>query len=236
MLAVATSVKPPAPARLNRLVKQTDNLELPHDKFMRHNYKRKKNMNKLKLIIIVLFLGILNFSVYGQENPIDQFKIEDYTIDVYFYDPLETLTKLEDFRTMSDKSKSSTLDYYLHNHALYLFLLTDSKTTEKTYLCIRGNPEKLKTKMFYKVEIIKGITSSSFNPNTDNYSDKIVNVIDDVNCGGTLFESMTIFSQPKNKDKVGNGIQLYGYFRRVQPYSEIKDSMKEIIKSILTIK
>jgi len=193
-------------------------------------------MNKLKLTISILFLGILNFSIQGQEKPIDKFKIEDNTIDVYFYDPLEVLTNLEEFRTMSDRSKSTTLDFYLHNHALYLFLLTDSKTTEKTYLCIRGNPDKLKTKMFYKVDVIKGITSSSFNPNTDDYSDKIVNVIDAVNCGGTLFESMTIFSKPENKDKIGNGIKLYGYYSRVQPYSEIKDSMKEIIKSILTTK
>ena len=61
-------------------------------------------------------------------------------------------------------------------------------------------------------------------------------IIENVNCGGTLFESMSIFSQPENKGKVGNGIQLYGFFRRVQPYSEIKESMKEIIKSILTTK
>jgi len=193
-------------------------------------------MNNLKLTIIILFLGILNFSVQGQENPIDHFKIKNNTVDVYFYDPIEALSITEDFKTKSDKEKSNVLDNFLHNHALYLFLLTNSKTKEKTYLCIRGNPEKPRTKMFYKVEVIRGIANSSFNPNIDNYSDKVVTIIENVNCGGTLFESMSIFSQPENKGKVGNGIQLYGFFRRVQPYSEIKESMKEIIKSILTTK
>lgn len=110
--------------------------------------------------------------------------------------------------------------------------MTDSKTKEITYLCIRGNPEKLNTKFFYKVEVIKGIPNSSFNPNTDNYSDKIAEIIDHINCGGTLFESMSLFSDPEKKKYIGNGIQLFGYFRRVQPYSEIKASIESIIKQL----
>lgn len=186
-------------------------------------------MKKLRLSICILTIIILTISAQGQESPIDHFKVKKNKVEVYFYDPLEALLKIENFSSKSDKEKSDSLDNYLHNHALYLFVLTDYKTKDITYFCIRGNPEKQNTKMFYKVEIIQGITNSSFNPNTDSYSDKIVKVIDKVNCGGTLFESSAIFSKPENKDKVGNGIQLYGYFRRVQPYSEIKTSMTEII-------
>ena len=187
-------------------------------------------MKKLRLTISILTLIILTISAQGQENSIDHFKVKKNKVDVYFYDPLEAVTKIENFSSKSDKEKSEVLDSYLHNHALYLFARTDYKTKDITYFCIRGNPEKMNTKMFYKVEVIQGITSSSFNPNADSYSDKIVKVIDKVNCGGTLFESSSIFSRPENKDKVGNGIQLYGYFRRVQPYSEIKTSMTEIIE------
>lgn len=190
-------------------------------------------MKKIRLIISVLTLVILSISAQGQENSIDHFKVKKNKVDVFFFDPLEAVSKIENFSTKSDKEKSDLLDNYLHNHALYLVVLTDSKTNDITYLCIRGNPDKLNTKMFYKVEVIKGIASNSFNPNTDSYSDKIVKVIDNVNCGGILFESMKIFSKPENKDKVGNGIQLYGYFRRVQPYSEIKTSMTEIIEQLL---
>ena len=187
-------------------------------------------MKKLILTISILTLIILIISAQGQENPIDHFKVKKNKIDVYFYDPLEALLKIESFSTKSDKEKSEMLNKYLHNHALYLFALTDSKTKEITYFCIHGNPEKMNTKMFYKVDVIQKITNSSFNPNTDSYSDKVVKVIDKINCGGSLFESSAIFSKPENKDKVGNGIQLYGYFRRVQPYSEIKTSMTDILE------
>lgn len=189
-------------------------------------------MQKISLTISIITLIILTISAQGQENSIDHFKVKKNKVDVYFYDPLEAFSKIENFSTKSAKEKSDLLDNYLHNHALYLFMLTDSKTKDITYFCIRGNPEKIDTKMFYKVEVIQGITSSSFNPNTDSYSDKIVKIIDKVNCGGTLFESSAIFSRPENKDKVGNGIQLYGYFRRVQPYSEIKTSMTDIIEQL----
>ena len=85
--------------------------------------------------------------------------------------------------------------------------------------------------MFYKVEVIKNVVGD-FNPNDNNYSDKIIQVIDQVNCGGTLFESMSVFDDENNKKYVGNGILLYGYYRRVQPYNEIKVSMVNIIEQL----
>jgi len=195
-----------------------------------HYYKKTELMNKHRLTISFLTLIILTIAAQGQEDPIDHFKVNKNIVDVYFYDPLEAISKIENFSLKSDKEKSDALDNYLHNHALYLFVLTDSKTKDITYFCIRGNPEKINTKMFYKVEVIQGIKNIPFNPNTDSYSDKVVKLIDKVNCSGNLFESSPIFSKPENKDKVGNGIQLYGYFRRVQPYSEIKISMTNIIE------
>jgi hypothetical protein len=190
-------------------------------------------MKYLKLTISIIAVIILTISVRGQENSIDQFKIKKNKVDVYFYDPFEALSTIENFSSKSDIEKSDALDNYLHNHALYLFVLTDSKTTDITYFCIRGNLEKVNTKFFYMVEVIQGVTNSSFNPNNDSYSDKIVKTIDKVNCGGTLFESSAMFSTPENKDKVGNGVLLYGYFRRVQPYSEIRTSMKVIIEQFI---
>jgi len=197
------------------------------------HYYKYKTMNRLRLTISILTLIVLTISALGQENSIDHFKVKKNKIDVYFYDPFEALSKSENFSSKSDKEKSDALDNYLHNHALYLFVLNDAKTKDITYFCIRGNPEKVNTKMFYKVEVIQGVTNSPFNPNTDSYSDKVVKVIDKVNCGGTLFENSAIFSKPENKDKVGNGIQLYGYFRRVQPFSEIRTSMTSIIEQYL---
>ncbi|HEY2847996.1 MAG TPA: hypothetical protein VGI80_09275 [Pyrinomonadaceae bacterium] len=85
--------------------------------------------------------------------------------------------------------------------------------------------------MFYKVEVVRN-PMADFDPNNGDYSDKIVQVIDEVNCGGTLFESMTMFDAPEKKKLVGNGVQLFGYYRRVQPYAEIRKSIISIIQHL----
>ena len=182
-------------------------------------------------VFLATILFVTNF-VFGQSKNVDNFKLNKQNVAVFFYDPLDSLTKLDkNFETLSDKEKSKALDKYLHEHPLYLFRLTNNKTKDITFLCIRGNPEKVNKKMFYKVEVIKN-EPANFNPNEGNYSDKIVQTIDQVNCGGTLFENMTLFDNAEGKKAVGNGIQLFGYYRRVQPYSEIKTSMENIIKQL----
>lgn len=182
-------------------------------------------------IFFATILTLTNF-VYGQSRNVDNFKINKQAVAVFFYDPLDSLTILDkDFQSKSDKEKSNALDKYLHEHALYLFRLTNNKTKDITFLCIRGNPDKVNTKMFYKVEVVKN-EPADFNPNDTDYSDKIVQTIDQVNCGGTLFENMTLFDNEEGKKAVGNGIQLFGYYRRVQPYSEIKTSIENIIKQL----
>jgi hypothetical protein len=188
-------------------------------------------MNKIKTALSIFTFLTLGIFAQGQVKVVDEFKIKKNKIKVIFYDPLLTLAKISDFEGKTDKEKSDLLDKHLHNNLLYLFIVTNSKAKEITYLCIRGNPEKVNTKMFYKVEVIKGISDTAFNPN-NNYSDKIIKVIDDVNCGGTLFENMQMFADSESKKYIGNGIQLFGYYRRVQPYSEIKNSMKTIIEEL----
>lgn len=186
-------------------------------------------------ILLTTLLFLTNFAISQTKN-IDNFINGDDSIKVTFYDPLLNLTKVDkDFQSKTDKEKSDALDKYLHENPLYLFRLTNTKTKDISFLCIRGNPEKQKTKMFYKVELIKKVTEN-FNPNDNNYSDKIVQVIDQVNCSGTLFENMSLFDDSENKKFVGSGIQLYGYFRRVQPYSEIKNSIIHILEQLVNKK
>ncbi len=191
-------------------------------------------MKKISFLVTAFLL--LTIFAISQTKVIDNFVNGDDSIAVYFYDPLLSLNKVDkEFQSKTDKEKSNALDKYLHENPLYLFRITNTKTKDIRFLCIRGNPEKERTKMFYKVEVIKGV-SSDFNPNDNNYSDKIVQVIDQVNCGGTLFENMSLFDNNENKKLVGNGIQLYGYYRRVQPYSEIKTSIIYIIEQQLNKK
>lgn len=187
----------------------------------------------MKISVFIATLLVLTNSIYGQSKNIDNFKINKQSVAVFFYDPLDSLMIKFDkeFQSKSDKEKSTALDKYLHEHPLYLFRLTNNKTKDITFLCIRGNPDKVNTKMFYKVEVIKN-EPADFNPNDGNYSDKIVQTIDQVNCGGTLFENMMLFDSAEEKKAVGNGILLFGYYRRVQPYSEIKTSIENIIRQL----
>ncbi len=187
-------------------------------------------MRKILILIITLLL-FTNFA-FSQAKNIDNFINGDESIAVFFYDPLLSLNKADkDFQTKTDKEKSDLLNKYLHENPLYLFQLTNTRSKDIRYLCIRGNPEKVNTKMFYKVEVIENVPEG-FDPNNNNYSDKIVQVIEQVNCGGTLFENMSLFDDKENKKLVGNGIQLFGYYRRVQPYSEIKTSVINIIEQL----
>jgi hypothetical protein len=168
----------------------------------------------------------------GKIKMLTIFKINKQSVAVFFYDPLDSLIRVDnEFQSKSDKEKSTALNKYLHEHPLYLFRLTNNKTKDITFLCIRGNPDKVNTKMFYKVEVIKN-EPADFNPNATNYSENIVQTIDQVNCGGTLFENMSLFDSEEGRKAVGNGIQLFGSFRRVQPYAEIKASIQNIIKQL----
>jgi hypothetical protein len=186
----------------------------------------------MKISIFFATILILTNSVCGQVKNVDNFKLKKERVSVFFYDPLDSLLKIDkEFQSKTDKEKSNALDKYLHEHPLYLFRVTNSKTKDITFLCIRGNPEKINTKMFYKVEVIKN-EPADFNPNDSNYSDKIIQIIDKVDCGGTLFENMSLFESEEGKKAVGKGIQLFGYYMRVQPYSEIKASMTHIIEQL----
>src|SRR5436309_14442850 len=121
------------------------------------------------LIATLLFLTSIGFA---QFKTVDDFKLGDDSIAVFFYDPFVSLNKLDkDFQAKTDNEKSDALNKFLHKNPLYLFRLTNAKTKDIRYLCIRGNPEKVNTKMFYKVEVIKNV-QSDLNPNDNNYSTK----------------------------------------------------------------
>lgn len=195
---------------------------------------------KTRSIVILAVAGLLLVMGATSKNAtkkVDDFSIGEYQVEVCFYDPVYRVPdKYPEFSKLPDtekKKKSQIWDEYLHNSALYLFKVFNDKTDSVIYYCIRGNPEVTDSKMFYRVEVIQGINDKDFDPNKDDYQNKIKRTIDNVNCGGSLFENMTMFDTPKGKDAVGNGILFLGNFRRVQPYEEIKGSMISIIESDL---
>jgi hypothetical protein len=184
---------------------------------------------KNTLILLGLALIIFSFKVDNLIKKIDSFKINKSMIEVFFFDPSSNiLEKYPDFNSMAESKKSKTWNEYLHNNVIYMFSKQDYNS-DKIYYVIHGNPEITNSKMFFKVQVVKGITSDSFNPMKDDYKDEIVSEIKQVNCGGSLFENMDLFND--KKELIGKGIKFLGYFCRIQPYSEIKESMIEIMKN-----
>jgi len=168
------------------------------------------------LILIFIVSGIHAQNLTGFEL-VDKFKSNNLKVKVYFKDPLKEIIKQHpQFDKKDNKAKHAILSDYLHNNTLYLFQTYQKKQLLKSYK-LKGNPEKKKTKYFFKLEIL----------NAENKLDKVINK---VNIGGSFFEHMMIFQTPQGKEVVGKGIKMWGYFVMIHPYKNIKISMSELIK------
>jgi hypothetical protein len=172
------------------------------------------------LFTLISILFFLKSNAQEINKEVDKFKIGRNKVEVVFFDPFQNILIADpEFDSKSDKEKSEILDNYLHNSILYEFKLTQKKAGLYTKYQIVGDPEKPRSKMFYQVKAFE--------------NQVYIKTIETINCGGTLFEHMYLFDDPSRKKHVGNGVQLFGYFRRVQPYKEIKDSMVRIIEEDL---
>ena len=171
------------------------------------------------LISVFIVLGIQAQKLTGFEL-VDNYKLDDLKVKVYFKDPLkELLNKYPDFDNKDDKTKHELLSDYLHNNTLYIFQTIKKKKLQKSYE-LKGNPKKTRTKYYFKLDIIEA-------------DGTITKAIDKVNIGGSFFEHMFIFQTTQGKKVIGKGINLWGYFVMIEPYSNIKTKITELIKKDL---
>jgi len=148
---------------------------------------------------------------------VDKFKIEDLTVKVYFKDPLKEIIKeYPNFDKKDNKEKHDILSGYLHNNTLYIFQSVKRKNVLKSYR-LTGNPQKVKSRNYFNLDIFDS-------------QDKLENSINKVNVGGSFFEHMFFFQSAEGKKYVGKGIQMWGFFVMIQPYSSLKENIKELIK------
>ncbi|MTI21250.1 hypothetical protein E1176_09480 [Fulvivirga sp. RKSG066] len=175
------------------------------------------------LLVLILLLG--SFFCQAQElsnyQEVDKFKVNGLTTKVYFNDPLKRLiAKHPDFDNKENQTKHVLLSEYLHNNPIYVFKTTNKKKVVKSYWLI-GDPRKVRTKNYFKLEI----------KDSDNSTEKI---IDNVNIGGSFFEHMMFFQTPQGSQSIGKGIQIWGYFTMVQPYEPLKSTMIQLMKMDIT--
>jgi hypothetical protein len=170
----------------------------------------------LTILLITISTSIFSQSLENFEQ-VDKFKINDLKVSVYFKDPLKEIIKLyPDFDNKENKEKHDILSGYLHNNTLYIFQTFRKKELIKSYR-LTGNPQKVKSRNYFNLDIY-------------NNQDKLEKSIDKINVGGSFFEHMFFFQTTEGKKVIGKGIQMWGFFVMIQPYSPIKEKIAELIK------
>lgn len=171
-------------------------------------------------ILSILTIGIYSISQaqnLANYQQVDKLKVKGLTTKVYFNDPLKHLiTTYPDFDTKDNQTKHKLLSEFLHNNPLYVFETYRKRKPDKSYWLV-GNPRKVRTINYFDLEI----------RNVDRSIDKVV---DEVKVGGSFFEHMMLFQSPRRKQSVGIGLQIWGYFTRIQPYSPIKSAIVSLIE------
>jgi len=184
----------------------------------------------MRLINIFLTIYCIVFSLnsFSQLKPgfrkVDDFKIDDSKVKVYFKDPLvELVTTLPDFETKPDPEKNKLLQVYLSNHDLYLFSFTSKEGKVISYV-VRGNPEQKGSSYRYKLDISDGdvLTQSNDSPLPVRKS------VNNLNISGEFFEHMAPFQQPKYKKVTTSNV--WGNIIHINPYAPIKDTIEKLIQ------
>lgn len=174
-------------------------------------------MRILLLLTLIFTVPGLRAQGLNEFELVDNYKLENLTVNVYFKDPLKEISRQNpDFDNKDDKVKHELLSNYLHNNILYVFQLFQKKELQKSYV-LKGNPSKIRTKYYFNLDIL----------NADGSTDK---AIDKINLGGSFFEHMSIFQTEQGKNVVGKGIKMWGYFVMIEPYNNIKSEMNELMK------
>ncbi len=174
----------------------------------------------MKCSIFLLFIcAALSAAAQSQTtfSNVDKFKLEGYTVNVLFKDPLkQLLAAYPDFDNKDNKTKNELLSSRLHNDTLYVFQLIKKGDLKKSYALI-GNPEKLRTRTYFNLHILA--------PNGETEKN-----IDKINVGGTFFEHMSLFQTERGKEVIGKMIQIWGYFSKIESYDQLKSSIVELVK------
>jgi hypothetical protein len=175
-------------------------------------------------IVITAAIVCLAFNLSAQ-NPdfkkVDDFKVNDTKVKVFFKDPLAVLvTTLPDFDSKPDPQKNRLLDVYLENHEVYLFSAT-SKDGKVTSYVMRGDPAKKEAADRYQVAITDG---DVLDKATETAPRKFVK---DIGVTGDFFEHMAPFQLPQYK-KVKTS-QVWGNIIHINAYAPIKEALTKII-------
>jgi len=159
------------------------------------------------------------------EEIVSEFTHHEHTVTVYFTDPLlQLMNSNSNFTDLTPRERATALSDYLHNNAVYRFVINGQNNNPIAQLVVEGDPDITNSAAFYR------ITKYEYN-----HSEMEKVGIEPIGIRGMLFEHMAPFRTQEGQQYIGNGIQLFeGIFMRVTPFSEVKDAVLPHITRILS--
>ncbi|MGE0079622.1 MAG: hypothetical protein AB7S50_15510 [Bacteroidales bacterium] len=183
------------------------------------------------LILLISFKSVL---LAQYSKTLDEIKLDNYKINVVFYDPYKNLLEQKPSFEKFDSIKQMEIwDNYLLNNVIYDFQLIKKKDIIKHYV-LRGNPEKTIEKLnlprnnIYQIDIVNHNQDINYYKKSD-YEKEINLTINKLNFYGTLFENMELIEEMINSGKRMIAYNLFGRYRLPIQFNSIQYSVLGII-------
>ncbi|TAJ10443.1 hypothetical protein DMA11_19050 [Marinilabiliaceae bacterium JC017] len=160
--------------------------------------------------------------------------LEDYTIQVVFYDPyLNLIEQTPEFEKLDSLRQLEIWDEYLLNNVIFDFQLTQNEKILKHYI-LKGNPSKTVEKLnlprntIYELDIVNHQSNVNYY-NASDYQEYISLKIDKLNFYGTLFDKMELIEEMISSGQRLIAYNLFGRHRLPIQYNTVQYSVLGII-------
>jgi|WetSurMetagenome_2_1015567.scaffolds.fasta_scaffold00065_25 hypothetical protein len=192
----------------------------------------KKRLSILTtLILLISFESILSAQY---SKTLEEIKIDNYKINIVFYDPYKNLLEQNpSFEKLDSIKQMEIWDNYLLNNVIYDFQLIKKKDIIKHYI-VRGNPARTIEKLnlprnnVYQLDIVNHDPAINYYRISD-YKKEVILTINKLNFYGTLFDNMELIEKLIKSGKRRIAYNFFGRDRLSVPYSAIQYNVFEII-------
>jgi len=181
----------------------------------------------MTLILLISFKSIL---LAQYSKTLDEIKLENYKINVVFYDPYKNLLEQNpSFEKLDSIKQMEIWDNYLLNNVIYDFQLIKKKDIIKHYV-VRGNPTRTIEKLnlprnnIYQLDIVNHNPEINYYRKPD-YQKEINLTIDNLNFYGTLFENMEFIEEMIISGKRMIAYNFFGRYRLPIQFNSIQYSV-----------
>lgn len=191
------------------------------------------------LVTFISFLGGTRNSLPKEWTLVEQTKIGDEEVNIYFFDYMSKLNDMPpDYLSYNGQKLVDFLRNVQFQFPTYIAKRKSATKDSVTYFVLRPDEGKIDQLYFFNLEIVKTAKDVPIELFEDKfkYKDKIVKTIPATRCEGSLlFENSSVIQKISNKKAIiGNGMPIAdSIYTRVVPYKEIRESFFKLIESNL---